>query len=304
METTMASDPASAPVTVAFQGDHDAYSELAALKFFGDDATCIPCPVFEQVFESVLSGSARYGILPVENSSTGSIHVNYDLLLQHPCAIVGEVYLRIDHQLIAHPGISLQDIRTIYSHPQALEQCRQFISSLAGVRALPAFDTAGSVRMILEDQLHDSAAIASRRAAKVAGMQILRENIQDIAENFTRFLLISRESVTATEANKTSIVFAMKNLPGALYKSLSAFALRDIDLLKIESRPWRGRPFEYIFYLDFRGNLAEQTCRNALRHLEEMTTFVRVLGSYPEGNGLTDTPRREDTSAPAPAAAH
>jgi arogenate/prephenate dehydratase len=286
METTMASDPATPGATVAFQGDHDAYSELAAKKFFGDDALCTPCPVFDNVFDAVISGSTRFGILPVENSSTGSIHINFDLLLQHQVAIVGEIYYRIDHQLIAHPGAALREIKVIYSHPQALEQCRQFISSLDQVRALPAFDTAGSVRMIREEGMHNAAAIASRRAAEVYGMQILQENIQDIAENYTRFLIIAREPLEPEAANKTSIVFAMKNIPGALYKSLSAFALRDIDLCKIESRPRRGRPFEYIFYLDFRGTPAQQTCRNALRHLEEMTSFLKILGSYPEGNGL------------------
>ncbi|HOT97334.1 MAG TPA: prephenate dehydratase [bacterium] len=295
----MASNPLAKPPSIAFQGEHDAYSELAALKFFGDDACCIPCADFEQVFAAVISGTTRFGILPVENSSTGSIHVNYDLLLQHQVAITGEVYYPIDHQLIAHPGVKLQEIRTIYSHPQALEQCRHFIASLAGVRALPAFDTAGSVRMILEDKLHDCAAIASRRAARVTGMQILSENIQDIAENITRFLIISRDPEPQPGANKTSIVFAMKNLPGALYKSLSAFALRDIDLLKIESRPWRGRPFEYIFYLDFRGTLEEQSCRNALRHLEEMTSFLKILGSYAEGDGLDPAARRGETAATA-----
>ncbi len=286
MDGLMASDPDAAPATVAFQGDHDAYSELAAFKFFGENASCVPCALFEQVFDAVISGTTRYGILPVENSSTGSIHVNYDLLLQHEVAIVGEVYYRVDHQLIAHAGAALQDLRVIYSHPQALEQCRQFIASLSGIRAVPALDTAGSVRMILEQNLRDAAAIASRRAAALPGMQILRENIQDIAENYTRFLLISRESLVPAEADKTSIVYAMKNIPGALYKSLSAFALRDIDLCKIESRPWRGRPFEYIFYLDFRGTPAQQRCRNALRHLEEMTSFLKILGSYPEGEGL------------------
>ncbi|HOC90262.1 MAG TPA: prephenate dehydratase [bacterium] len=281
----MASDPDAARITVAFQGDHDAYSELAALKFFGEKASCVPCALFEQVFDAVISGRTRYGILPVENSSTGSIHLNYDLLLQHEVTIVGEVYYRVDHQLIAHAGAKLQDLRVIYSHPQALEQCRQFIASLPGVRAVPAFDTAGSVRMILEQNLHDAAAIASRRAAEIRGMQIISENIQDIAENYTRFLLISRQALDPAEADKTSIVFAMKNIAGALYKSLSAFALRDIDLCKIESRPWRGRPFEYIFYLDFRGTPAQQHCRNALRHLEEMTSFLKILGSYPEGEG-------------------
>lgn len=282
----MAATPADTTVTVAFQGDHDAYSELAAKKFFGENAQCTPCPLFEQVFAAVTSGATRYGIIPVENSSTGSIHVNFDLLLSHAVVIVGEIYFRIDHQLIAHPGTRLDQITMIYSHPQALEQCRMYISSLPGVRAVPAFDTAGSVRMIRDEGMHHAAAVASRRAAALYGMQVVREDIQDIAENYTRFLIISSQSGESGTANKTSIVYAMQNLPGALYKSLSAFALRDIDLCKIESRPWRGRPFEYIFYVDFRGTPGEVRCSNALRHLEEMTSFMKILGSYPEGIGL------------------
>ncbi len=273
-------------ITIAFQGDHYAFSELAAKVYFGEQAACLPCQSFEAVFAAVASGSSQYGIIPIENSSTGSIHVNYDLLLRHDAVIVGEVYYKVDHQLIANPGVRLEDIRDIHSHPQALEQCRQFITSLAQVRALPSFDTAGSVRMIRDEKLHHAAAIASRKAAEDYGMQILRQDIQDLSENFTRFLVLAREADPAGSGDKTSIVFAAQNIPGALFKSLSAFALRDIDLCKIESRPWRGRPFEYIFYLDFRGNLETTACRNAIRHLEEMTSFLKILGSYQAGNGL------------------
>ncbi len=277
---------APAHIKIAFQGDHYAFSELAAKAYFGDQAQCQPCPTFDAVFGAVASGSSQFGIIPIENSSTGSIHVNYDLLLQHDAVIVGEVYYRVDHQLIANPGVRLQDVREIHSHPQALEQCRQFITSLEQVRALPCFDTAGSVRMIRDQKLHHAAAIASRKAAEDYGMEILEQDIQDISENYTRFLVLAGEAAVAEQADKTSIVFAAQNIPGALFKSLSAFALRDIDLCKIESRPWRGRPFEYIFYLDFRGTPEQTACRNALRHLEEMTSFLKILGSYQSGNGL------------------
>ncbi len=272
-------------VTVAFQGDHYAFSEMAAQKVFHDRCQCLPNRTFEQVFESVEKGAARYGLIPVENSLTGSIHRNFDLLLEKNLHIVGEVFLKIDQTLIANLGVNLAAVKKIYSHPQALEQCRLFLSGLEGVEAIPSFDTAGSVRMIKERQLQDAAAIASRRAAQDLRMQILAEQIQDVAENYTRFLVIAPQPEPLGTPNKTSVVFAMKNIAGALFKSLSVFALRDIDLSKIESRPMRNKPWEYIFYLDFSGHLGMPECRNAIRHLEEITTFIKVLGSYPSGNG-------------------
>lgn len=270
-------------VRVAFQGDHYAFSELAAMEFFHHRMLGHPCMTFEQVFGAVEKRTAPFGIIPIENSSTGSIHHNYDLLLHHDLLIVGETYLRIDHQLIANPGVRLKDVEMIYSHPQALEQCRLFLASLPGVQAMPKYDTAGSVRMIHEQKLMNAAAIASHRAAGDYGMKVLRREIQDIRENITRFLIIARKPHSFGTPGKTSIVFAMKNLPGALFKSLSVFAMRDIDLCKIESRPFRGKPWQYIFYLDFSGNLDTVRCRNAIRHLEEMTYFLKILGSYPQG---------------------
>ncbi len=277
----------SLPTTVAFQGDHYAFSEIAANKFFKNQCQCFPNRTFENVFESVDKGFVRYGIIPVENSLTGSIHRNFDLLLQHSLHIVGEVFLKIDQNLIANNGVALHAIKKIYSHPQALEQCRTFISSL-NVEAVPSFDTAGSVKMIKESGMLDAAAIASRWAAQDYDMQILAEQIQDEAENYTRFLIISRQPQALGAPNKTSVVFAMKNIAGALFKCLSVFALRDIDLCKIESRPMRHKPWRYIFYLDFSGHMETPECRNAIRHLEEITTFIKVLGSYPSGNGEQD----------------
>ncbi len=269
---------------VAFQGDHYAFSELAALKFFKGNAQGIPCRNFKEVFDMVQQGRVSFGIIPIENSSTGSIHNNYDLLLQHDLYIVGEVFLRIDHHLIANPGVKFEDIQVVYSHPQALEQCRDFLSTMPHVQAMPSFDTAGSVKLIRDQKLLHAAAIASQQAAEDYGMRILRRKIQDIQENITRFLLISSQPAEKSHKNKTSIVFAMKNLPGALFKSLSAFALRDIDLCKIESRPLRGKPWQYLFYLDFSGHLQDLVCQNAIRHLQEMTSFLRILGSYPMGD--------------------
>lgn len=270
--------------TIAFQGAHYAFSEIAVRQFFGDKVKVRPCRTFDDVFQSVEKGSAEYGVVPIENSLTGSIHRNFDLLLEHDLKIVGELYLRIEQHLIAAPDVKLADLKTIYSHPQALEQCRKFLGTLNGVEAVASYDTAGSVKMIKDKGLKDAAAIASKQAANDYGMQILKEEIEDIPENFTRFHVISLSESASRADNKTSVVFAMKNIPGALFKGLSVFSLRDIDLLKIESRPLRGKPWAYIFYLDFAGHMGEEKCKNAIRHLQEITSFLKVLGSYPDGN--------------------
>jgi prephenate dehydratase len=269
---------------VAFQGAHYAFSEIAAKNYFSEEIECLPCKSFERVFAVVENGEATFGIIPVENSLTGSIHRNIDLLLEKDLHIVGETFLRIEQHLIAARGVQLKDIKTIYSHPQALEQCRNFLSKLDGIESVASYDTAGSAKMILDKNLRDAAAIASRRAAEDYGMDILCEEIEDIPENFTRFHIIARESIKLGEPDKTSIVFSMKNIPGALFKSLSVFALRDIDLLKIESRPLRGRPWVYFFYLDFQGHTGEERCINAIRHLQEITSYLKVLGSYKSGH--------------------
>lgn len=269
--------------TIAFQGARYAFSEIAAKQFFGENITCVPCKSFDNVFETVTKNQAEFGIVPVENSLTGSIHRNYDLLLEHELFIVGEVLLRVEQHLIANPGIALADIKTVYSHPQALEQCRLFLSSLPNVEPIASYDTAGSVKMIRDQKMLNAAAIASRLAADTYQMQIIKKEIEDIPENFTRFLILATEDKKLGAAEKTSVVFAMKNIPGALFKALSVFALRDIDLLKIESRPLRGKPWEYIFYLDFAGNLQQEGPQNAIRHLGEITNLLKTLGSYPSG---------------------
>jgi prephenate dehydratase len=271
-------------LVVAFQGERGAYSEAAAVAYFGEAVHPLPCPAFEAVFQAVVDGSAQRGIIPVENSLAGSIHRNYDLLLRYDLTIVGEVQVRIAHHLIALPGVHLSDLRYIYSHPQALAQCEQSLSDLLPqAERVPTYDTAGSVKMLREGDRRDAAAVASRRAAEIYAMSVLRDDLEDNPENYTRFLVLSQEPVTPDGPAKTSIVFSMDNVPGALFKSLAVFALRDVDLTKIESRPLQGKRWQYFFYIDFAGSIHESHCRNALNHLQEITTFFRVLGSYPRG---------------------
>ncbi len=273
--------PKSRSLKVAFQGERGAYSEIAARSFFGDDVGLVPCESFELAFKKVETGQVDAGVLPIENSLAGSIHQNYDLLLKHRLQIVGELNLQIVHNLIANPGASLSSIRKILSHPQALMQCQNTTAKLKGVQIVSTYDTAGSVKKIKEEKLLDAAAIASELAASIYGMHILKRGIQDNPENFTRFLVLRRKSAPPPPgANKTSLVFSIRNLPGALFRSLSVFALRDIDLYKIESRPLHGKPWEYFFYIDFAGSTSDENCRKALAHLEEIASFMKILGSY------------------------
>ena len=265
---------------IAFQGEPGAYSEQAALALFGQDIDPVPCSTFDQVFAAVEEGACEYGVIPTENSLAGSVHRNYDLLLRHNLYIVREHNLRISHCLIAHPGVELSEIRRVYSHPQALAQCEHSLRELGDLEAIAAYDTAGSVRLIKEQGLRDAASIAGEAAASLYGMAILRREFEDEKTNYTRFIALGGEAITPEGESKTSLAFAGKNEPGLLFRCLSAFALRDIDLTKIESRPIRGVPWEYVFYLDFSGSVAEEHCRRAIQHLEEMATFVRVFGSY------------------------
>ncbi len=265
---------------IAFQGEPGAYSEAAALRF-SDHADLLPCESFEDVFASVASGKASHGILPVENSIGGSIHRNYDLLLEHDLPIVGEVTLPITHNLMALPGTALSDVRRILSHPQALAQCERFLRGMSGVSVEATYDTAGSAKLVKEQQLTDAAAIASGRAATVFGLEILRAEIQDYSDNITRFLLVSRAGEAGEQVDKTTVVFSLPNEPGSLFKALSVFALRDIDLTKIESRPIRGRPWEYLFYVDIPIGRHDLRCARALVHLAEFARSMRTLGSYP-----------------------
>ena len=227
---------------VAFQGERGAYSEAAALEFFGTEIVPAPCPTFEEVFEKVESGAVERGIVPVENSLGGSIHRNYDLFMWHQLHLVGEKIHRVRHCLIGFPEARLGDITLIRSHPQALAQCEHTITRL-GIQREAAYDTAGAVKMLKDSGRRDHAAIASRRAAEVYAMQVLAEGIEDDEANYTRFVVLAREPIVPLGPAKTSIVFTLKNQPGALFKALSVFALRDLDLTKIESRPLAGSPW-------------------------------------------------------------
>lgn len=268
---------------VAFQGEPGAYSEQAVFNYFGEVET-FPCESFDVVFDAVNTGKCDAGLIPIENSLAGSIHQNYDLLLRNQLHIVGEYPLRVRHCLIAMPGVKKEDIKKAISHPQALGQCAGYLRS-HGIKAEQVYDTAGSVKMLKELGARDVAAIASKRAAQLYGMEILEEGIEDNAENYTRFLAIRTEAVVPEGEAKTSIVFTLKNQPGALFKAMSVFALRDIDLTKIESRPLQGKPWEYLFYIDLIGALQEDTVRRALEHLGEYAVTLRVLGSYPRFKG-------------------
>ena len=266
-------------MAVAFQGEPGAYSEQAVFNYFGNVATK-PCESFDIVFDAVVSDACESGLIPIENSLAGSIHQNYDLLLRHDLYIVGEYLLRVQHCLIALPGVKKEEIKKAISHPQALGQCAAYLRGL-GIKPEQGYDTAGSVKMLKESGARDTAAIASHRAAEIYEMQILEEGIEDNSENYTRFLAISKMAVKPEGESKTSIVFTLKNQPGALFKALSVFALRDIDLTKIESRPLQGTPWDYLFYIDFIGATHEETVRKALDHLSEYALTLRVLGSYP-----------------------
>ena len=264
---------------VAFQGEPGAYSEQAVFNYFGEVET-LPCESFDAMFDAVISGKSEFALAPIENSLAGSIHQNYDLLLSHDLHIVGEYLLRVRHCLIGFHDAQKSDIKKAISHPQALGQCAGYLRNL-NIKPETVYDTAGSVKMLKESGARDTAAIASQRAAEIYEMQVLEEGIEDNAENYTRFLAVGREAVVPESNAKTSIVFTLKNQPGALFKAMSVFALRDIDLTKIESRPLQGKPWEYLFYIDFIGSTQEESSKRALDHLGEYAMTLRVLGSYP-----------------------
>jgi len=264
---------------VAIQGELGSFSHEAAGKML-PRATVVPCARSAEVFDRVEHASANAAVIPIENSLAGSVAEHFDLLLARELFVHGEFHLRIRHNLIALPGVTLQKVRRVFSHPVALDQCRNFFRSYPEVQAIPFYDTAGSVRHVISEKMHDAAAIAPKQAAGQYDGRILLAGIEDDQQNYTRFLLIDKSRKIGRGANKTSIAFALKNVPGALFKALSVFALRDISLSKVESRPMRGHPWEYVFFVDLlRGD--DEPARNALRHLAEIAEFVKVLGVYP-----------------------
>ncbi len=290
-----------AAIKVAIQGELGSFSHEAAERML-PRCTVVPCARSAEVFDRVDNGSVGAAVIPIENSLAGTVAEHADLLVERDVFIQGEFLLRIVHNVIAAPGVKFSALRRAFSHPVALDQCRDFFRQHPKIEAVPFYDTAGSVKHVVAERLPDAAGIAGRHAAREYSGKILQAGIEDDKRNFTRFFLIRQSAVRSgaaaspkkesadsargyqrlipSGANKTSIAFKVKNVPGALFKSLSVFALRDISLSKIESRPMRGRPWEYVFYVDFlRGD--DEAARNALRHLGEVAEFVKVLGIYP-----------------------
>ncbi len=265
---------------VAFQGERGAYSESAVYAFFGEKVDVEPCKDFKTVFELVKKKKVESGVVPVENSIEGSVNQTYDLFFNYDLKVKGEVIVKIAHCLIANPTTKIKDVKTVYSHPQALAQCRSFLES-QNWELIPTYDTAGSVKLIKEKNLMNAAAIASEKAAEIYGMKILAKDIADNLENYTRFFVLSSEDSQVTGRDKTSIIFSATHEPGALYHALGEFAKRNINLTRIESRPTKQTPWEYNFYLDFEGHRNDPHCNEALKALEKYAKFVRILGSYP-----------------------
>ena len=276
---------------IAFQGERGAFSEEAARRLAGSDVSVMPCARFEDIFLAVKEGRAGGAAVPIENTLAGTVHENYDHLVHFELPIVAETSVRIVHNLIAPQGISFSKIKRVFSHPVALNQCLDFFARNPQIERIPFYDTAGSVKMVVREGLKDAAGIASAVAAEIYGGRILRRSIESDRSNFTRFLLLRtpqfarRHPVAPADHQvwKTTVVFSTRNVPGALFRALSAFALRDLNLTKIESRPLRGKPWEYLFYLEFLDHVDSAPARNALNHLAELTDFQRVLGCYPKG---------------------
>jgi prephenate dehydratase len=265
---------------VAFQGERGAYSELAIIQFF-PNSTPIPARSFQEVIEKLLSGLSDYAVVPIENSIEGSVNEVYDLLLQSNLFVIGETYQRIHHCLIAIKGTDRGSLKEVYSHPQALAQCRHYLNEKK-LDPVPVYDTAGAVKMIKLGQNKSAAAIASKRAAEIYGMEILDVGIEDSKNNFTRFYILSRDPTDTKPSGNdgTSIIFSVKHAPGSLVNILSEFARREINLTKIESRPTKKTPWEYNFFTDFEGHVLDARIRDVLRVIEPKTAFVKILGSY------------------------
>jgi chorismate mutase/prephenate dehydratase len=267
-------------VKVAFQGEKGAYSETAVYTFFGKTADVKPCRDLRDVFESVQKRETDHGVVPIENSLEGSINQTYDLFLTYDLKVCGEVVVRVSHCLLANKGTTLKQIKTVYSHPQALAQCRNFLEK-SGWELIPTYDTAGSAKMLKEKALKNAAAIASERAAELYKLKILAKEIEDNTNNYTRFFVLATEDSPVTGKDKTSIIFSAAHKPGSLYDALGEFAKRGINLTKIESRPTKQTPWEYNFYLDFEGHRTEESCAEALQALQKFAAFIKILGSYP-----------------------
>jgi len=265
---------------IAFQGVLGAFSEDAVHQFFKDRVELIPLPDLTDVFAMVSTGQVDYGVVPVENTIEGSVTQVNDLLLENDLTVVGEVIVRVVHCLIGHPGVAMSEIQRVYSHPQALAQCRKFLLRHPEWERIPAYDTAGSVKLVKEQGRREKAGIASSRAAIQYGMEVLAEGIQDSDRNYTRFFVLEKRGSFLEEGNKTSIIFATRNLPGALHNCLGAFAERGVNMTKLESRPRRDRFWEYVFFVDIDGHVNQERISAALSDLVRRAAFVKVLGTY------------------------
>ena len=263
---------------VSFQGERGAYSEAASISFFGNDIEAIPCPTFSDVLKNTESDSSGYSILPIENSLEGSVGESNDLLLETDLNVIGEIYHRIHHCLIGTGSIG--DIDTVYSHPQALGQCRKFIQENS-LKTIPSYDTAGSVKIIKNLNKNNVACIASKNAAEIFDVPIIKEGVEDNVNNYTRFLVFSKENNGKTDNSKTSIIFSVKHEAGALYQIINEFYQHKINLTKIESRPNKNTPWEYNFYVDFEGQQDDPSIKDMLEKLRNYSTFLKILGSYP-----------------------
>lgn len=277
----------SEQIRVAYQGEPGAFSQAAAKRLLNGTAATMPFASFEEMFESVVAGEADCCVTPIENSLAGSIHRNYDLLLESKLEVRGETNLRIAHNVIAAPGVDLGEVRRVYSHPVALAQCGRFLRARPGIEVVPVHDTAGAVRLVMERGEREAAAIASDTAATIYGASILARGVEDNPQNFTRFLLAAPAGAairTADEGSsrrwKTSLLLRIPNTPGSLFKTLGIFALDGIDLSKIESRPIEGKPWEYAFYVDVIGNADSEPLARALATLRQCADSVTVMGSY------------------------
>jgi prephenate dehydratase len=280
---------------VAFQGVRGAYSENAILQFFGPKTKTLPCPSLEKIFEYVESGQAELGMLPVENALTGSHPRAYELLMEHDLRIQAEVILRVQHTLMAAPGVKLADLKRVRSSQQSLNQCEKFINRY-GLEQIPAFDTAGSARDLAESPEADLGVIASKLAADIYKLDILQEEIEDTPFNYTRFFVLGNEDPPRAQRSKTSLIFTARHLPGSLYHCLGEFAERNLNLTKIESRPRRNRPWQYLFYLDFEGHWQDPVAEAALLGLLRQAGFVKMLGSYP----MATTPHPDEKTVLVP----
>jgi len=267
---------------VAFQGERGAFSEEAAVKLLGEEIELVPRPTFEALYASIQEGRADTILAPIENSLAGSVHRSYDLLIASGLHIQAEVVIPIVHNLIGTPGAKLAHITQVSSHPVALAQCERFFASHPSIKRVAADDTAGSVRDVMQAGDSTRAAIASRRAASVYGGTILQEHLEDHPENYTRFLLLAPSDDVPEKADKLSLVLHLAHKPGSLCLALNAFARRNLNLLKIESRPIAGTPWSYCFYLDLQASLKDPNTIAALEELRQFTDSVKILGCYPQ----------------------